>query len=594
MRQFLISLFLLAASVSAQTPVSITGRVSNNATSAWIQGVVVSLKNFPAVACTTKVDGTYNLVGTVATIVPLNGFKANSIGIIRNKLTFALIANTPVTVDIFTAAGIKVRSLVNEKHPALGNYSLNINPIGLSSGLYFIRLKQGTYITAYRYILNRAINGPSFTDNSSMGLSKIAATAVNDTLVFNCPGYGTAKLAITNYSGTYNIALNPTTNHIQSALAKLDITDAKTLFIVNTSSLAKKTASVATDSNTLFKVTQGGYTVQVTCLGDSGDTITNLISPINMCNLSDNFLTVTFQNYGTYLVRKSDGAAFNGNNKLPSSFPDPWIYARSDLFKQQDSSGNIYYIFNQQVKKLTITDPNNLTVSTYSASGDQVSWFVVDKFGNMAYYPNGGMINRYRHASGGFENFSQGSCSAEWTDVNNDFIYGRRGTLNITRIIPSSPLGFENYGDTTFVDGCVGHLAKIKNKNKIVGEGCEYVYELYNQDGVVSKLPDSYFNVSTIKMLAASDNYYYIIGTNAALQSVVLKVDPNGHTYTNVLTTGDYDLYNLVVGSSDEIQFYALRMNDGKRVLAGIDGAGNITVLSVLDGSTITALERIN
>lgn len=128
----------------------------------------------------------------------------------------------------------------------------------------------------------------------------------------------------------------------------------------------------------------------------------------------------------------------------------------------------------------------------------------------------------------------------------------------------------------------------------MVGEGGGYVYELYNKQGVVSKSPYSYFNVTGINLLASSGNYYYIIGTNASLQSVLLKVDPNGHSYTNLLTTTDYDLYNVVVNSTDEVQFYALRMSDGKRVLAQVDGAGAVTVLSVSDGSTVTALERIN
>lgn len=377
---------------------------------------------------------------------------------------------------------------------------------------------------------------------------------------------------------------------VNSVLSKLTIADAKTVFITRSNSVGKKHTGAGIDSGyagyMLFKITEGGYIVEVSYLDQKGDTIISAISPYSIYNLSGNFLTVSFENYGTYLVRKSDGAVFKGS-KLPVSPAGP-IPHRPDLTIQQDGNGNIYYVLNQEVVKLAVSDPNNISVSTYSASGDQVSFgFIVDNAGNMLYN------NRYRHASGGFENFNK--CSGEWTDINNEFIYGRSNDqyLSIRRIIPSTPVGVETYGDTTFLVNCISHIAKVKSKNKIVGQGCEYVYELYNQDGIVSKLPYSYFGVSRINMMAASDNFYYIIGTNASLQSMVLKVDPNNHSFTS-FSTSDFDIYNLVVSTSDVVQFYALRMSDGKRVLAQIDSNGNITVISVLDGSTVIALERIN
>lgn len=375
-----------------------------------------------------------------------------------------------------------------------------------------------------------------------------------------------------------------------SILAKLNIADAKTVYITRSNSLSKKQTGTrigSTNSGSkLFKITQDGYIVEVSYLDHKGDTIISAITPYNICNLSDNFLTVSFEEYGTFLVRKSDGAVFRGD-KLPKSLPSS-LGHRPDLVIQQDGAGNIYYVLNHEVVKLIVSDPNNLSVSTYSASGDQVQFgFIIDNAGNMLYN------NRYRHASGGFENFNK--CSGEWTDINKDYIFGRSNDqyLSVRRVIPSTPVSVEKYGDSTFLVNGISHLVKIKNKNKIVGQGCEFVFELYNQQGTVSKLPYSHFGVSTIKMMAASDNFYYIIGTNNSLQSLVLKVDPIDHTYSS-FSTSDYDIYNLIVDNSDVIQFYALRMSDGKRVLAQIDRNGIITVISVLDGSTVIALERIN
>jgi len=461
-------------------------------------------------------------------------------------------------------------------------------------------LTWGTVSGATSYRVQLSI-GSAFTttvvddSNLTAGTKAITGLANSTTYYWRANAKNTGGTSSWSALFSFTTSDNKQNQSVSKSLARLDIANAKSLYIVSNNSLSKRSSTRAIDSTSkLFKITQDGYAVQVSCFDSSGNTITNLISPISLCNLSDNFLTVTFQNEGTFLIRKSDGAAFKGSN-LPSSFPDPSIYDRSDLFKQQDGQGNIYYIYNQKVIKLTVTDPNNLTVSTYSAPGDQVSMFIIDNSGNMAYNPNAGSVSRYRHASGSFENIT--ASDAMYTDVNNDLMFGRNEVgsgLNITRIVPTSPLTFSNYGDTAFYVGCISHLAKIKNKNTVIGEGCDFVYDLYNTDGIVSKLPYSYFKVTKITMLASSDNYYYIIGTNSSNQKVLIKVDPNGNTYTNLLTTGDYDIYNVVINSADEVEFYALRMSDGKRVLAGLNNAGGITIISVFDESSVTALERIN
>ena len=300
-------------------------------------------------------------------------------------------------------------------------------------------------------------------------------------------------------------------------------------------------------------------------------------------------------NYGTFLVRITDGAVFKGSN-LPFSFPDPTTFPRSDLFIQYDMYGNIYYIHNQKVYKLNVTNPDNLTLSTYSAGSDQVNFFVLDKYGNMTYMYGGG--NRFKYASGQLVNIPY---AFEYSDVNGDFIYGRNndnGTLNIVRIIPD-PFAIVNYGDPSFTLNGLSHLVKLKNKNVVIGEGAGFVFEVFNISGNPVKYPVTHFDASfgeaAIKNLFSSPNYYYILAKNNMLQSVLLKVDPaTGHTPQNLVTTGQYDIYYVIVNDADEVQFYALRMSDGKRVLAEINSSGIVNVLAELDDDMVIALERLN
>ncbi len=251
-------------------------------------------------------------------------------------------------------------------------------------------------------------------------------------------------------------------NKIQTAvprLASLNIADAKSLFIAKKTGAAKRRVVTAadstadttiTDTTTLFKITNNGYVVEVSYLDSAGDTLrTSVNMPSGLFNVSDTWLTVSFEDNSTYLVRKSDGAAFIGN-ELPSEANNNFSLAGDAI--SQDNDGNFYYITgnNSELVKLTVSDPAHLTVTTCSASGDRVESFVGDKAGNLLYAGEDAGDNpvaRYRHVTGEFENYSGGYF---WTDIDGDSMYYVGSDYRIRKIIPTSPLGSALYGDTTF------------------------------------------------------------------------------------------------------------------------------------------------
>ncbi len=57
-----------------------------------------------------------------------------------------------VTLKVFDVLGNEVATLVNEEKPA-GNYEVEFNPINLSSGVYYYRLKAGEFIKTKKMIL---------------------------------------------------------------------------------------------------------------------------------------------------------------------------------------------------------------------------------------------------------------------------------------------------------------------------------------------------------------------------------------------------------------------------------------------------------
>jgi hypothetical protein len=55
-------------------------------------------------------------------------------------------------------------------------------------------------------------------------------------------------------------------------------------------------------------------------------------------------------------------------------------------------------------------------------------------------------------------------------------------------------------------------------------------------------------------------------------------LDPDGHTFTSIAING-YDVYRLAISNDDDIEFYAVRLSDGKEVVAEIDNMATIKVL---------------
>jgi hypothetical protein len=70
---------------------------------------------------------------------------------------------------------------------------------------------------------------------------------------------------------------------------------------------------------------------------------------------------------------------------------------------------------------------------------------------------------------------------------------------------------------------------------------------------------------------ASKFNYYITVDDN------IYKVDISTHSYTKILSAGEFEIYSMTVNDDDVIQFSGLRFSDGKKILAEIkDGALNI------------------
>ena len=67
-------------------------------------------------------------------------------------ISYTIAAKDFVTIKVFDLLGKEVATLVNEEKPA-GSYSINFNASRLSSGVYFYRMKAGSFVETKKLIL---------------------------------------------------------------------------------------------------------------------------------------------------------------------------------------------------------------------------------------------------------------------------------------------------------------------------------------------------------------------------------------------------------------------------------------------------------
>lgn len=394
-------------------------------------------------------------------------------------------------------------------------------------------------------------------------------------------------------------------------LSKLDIVGATNLFIAPVSVARNARAAGDSSVNKLFKITEDGYVQEVTYTYEDEDgnpvTSTETLSPSSIIVLTDDYLIIGFGYNNNYLVNSNTGACYIYTNDFPPSDQSK-TYWKERI--GEDKNGNIYFISSNGVVKLSITDINNVTLTTASAPNDSVTYFGVDHDGNIGYQGHdsgNNQVLRYRKNNGGLEvlpgqtNF----YTPFWTGFNGKLYYYNSsipdGVIFFSDIveISSEPYSVIDYGTNNWGDGFntgigIDNLLRIKTSKRIIGYNNSGAVELYNeQTNKATGIPISTFGLVSIKFGIASDEYYYLAGTSIGTpKSVLVKINPINNSCTTLID-GGYDIYKMTVGSDDVITFNALQMSNGAIVVGQVSSLTNFEILDVTLTEEVTVLERI-
>lgn len=428
---------------------------------------------------------------------------------------------------------------------------------------------------------------------------------------------------------------------------KLDIMDATNLYIGKSTASTNSSRAVQGDVvNKLFKITENGYSQEITYQYDitvtneyeitydepvydengnqtgteqktktetrietKVETATESFVPSALYGVNEDYLYVCFES-DSYLVRKSDGAAFivPSSIGLPSREGMDFMNANPIRF---DDNNNMYYLYDHKIRKINLSGIESLSSSIVSASTDYVAHFEVDKNGNLVYSGSSNSstyspLCRVRKTNGGLANISYmggNSCFDGWK-APDGFVYcikyddeANNYVINKMFVDENNNFSEVEYGHIDTEPYCVTteYTVNLKDYGIIVDTNPCKIFEVFNKTNTPRVVNLDGISFNTISAVVSTDNYYFIAGTDSNNKTFLIRIDPTNDSYINIIPKNEYDVYAFSADEHEGIIFNALRMSDGKRVIGKVDiYSNNLNMIDEENDVEIIYLEKIN
>jgi hypothetical protein len=209
---WLLAVSLCATSAFSQD-VNLHGTVTHGVSGAPLGGVLVALKVRSTLCDTTDAAGAYVLSTATAIAARTVSRKAYSGSRMNGTcLVFGVQDRAPVSVEVFTAGGAKVRTVMRDTPMTPGAYSLDLGVLGLAQTTYLVRFRNGKQSSVHQFVPmggnQSSPNAPGSAAGSIAAMAKLQAGEV-DTLVFSLSGFATLQVPVATYTGQYDAVLQP-------------------------------------------------------------------------------------------------------------------------------------------------------------------------------------------------------------------------------------------------------------------------------------------------------------------------------------------------------------------------------------------------
>jgi len=392
-------------------------------------------------------------------------------------------------------------------------------------------------------------------------------------------------------------------------LADLDIQDAVALFV----SLAQEAAASV---NELYKLTGGGQILRVIATGESGDNLTEQLNPTGVFNLTDSYVIVTYETLPNrevpaVLVRRSDGAVFSLDSVGAPILAPPLGAGEGSFLSlavpKTDSNGLVYFMAQitegqSAVVGLDVSNPFSLTAARMTPETDAVIGFTVTPEGHVAYVYGDGGSNRVRKSDGSIHNLPDGTYMALWVGIDGKIHFQDSTGADANEIFTVSIDG----AGTVSTDSVIGTgltNAWISSLNSYLVQFTDRVLLIDTLNGYVAEVENpgnsprgvTIAEIDTIDIAGASTAHYFLAGTDASNNPLLLKVDPLTDGVTTLLPDGgvSFDIISMVVAPDETVTFNALRLSDGIKIIGSVASDGTLTILDEALNAEVISLERL-
>jgi hypothetical protein len=373
---------------------------------------------------------------------------------------------------------------------------------------------------------------------------------------------------------------------VSQTISKIDISGAKILFF---------TEENGGKGNRLMKIKSDGTIETVKMLDQSGNEMKEYPIPQVLSNANLNFLLLSTSGTSNvypdqgFLVKKQDGSITSLSNYGVPYYENRYG-RRNNKVNLTDVSDNIYYRGIKgggiSVVKLNTVNPSYVTGQIITPSDERVNDFDLDVYGNVLYdaFNTSTNVFRIKKSTGGLVNMPSNFLSEYyWIGTDGNFNY------NVISGSDINSSNFDQISDVFDFKKRISTLSKISLKrttlytlpysDKLIAITDSKIYELENSTNTPKEITS--VPVSNIKVVGKSlvNGDLYIVGDNGG--QTILKIDlNNNYSYTKLLTSGKYDIYDMEVFEDGTVYFSALRMSDSKNVFVKIDDAGTETLLN--------------
>lgn len=413
---------------------------------------------------------------------------------------------------------------------------------------------------------------------------------------------------------------NSSTSLKQGGIAKIDIVDAKSLFISKSSD---------NGARTLYKIEQGDTSndqivTQVTYEDNDGNLVPYTLIPEKILDVNDSWLILVYYDYNNYppcvsafLVNKLNGSTFSLNEiGVPSSWGDNFKNENGIFL---DGSGNIYYLSylnnGSAVIKIDMSDPNNPTGSKYSPSYyDDIYDFAVGSNGNLffeydfadeEYFKIKKADNNTLYNVKIDENFYMkgffigldGSIIWYYCDWWNDKIVIRE--VDVYGASPNFTTNDVSFDTQNYYDyEWNAYIFKFDTKIILFDMEIESLLEIDNDITANIGTETSLTEIDDITITGANNNYIFVAGTKGS-DNKFLVVDPDTYGETIVDLPASYEIVRLSVAKDENrADFIAINLANSYTIVGQIyeNGTNNwtYTINSDFFDEEVIELQRIN